>query len=185
MHRTRSTKLTLTELELVTLALASLNAITYVFWWQKPLGVQVPIRIYFEPEAIENIDIEDADAEPGITASYILSKFGNIVGGLPGVIRDAFREVNGLFTFLIILLIILPIMLVFLVLLFLPLPFALGVVFLLNILKTKPVTQQELDDSKLIAAQIVLALRQVPTPLQIHVVHCPYFREVVNEVFRF
>src|SRR5258708_38984990 len=41
-------RLTLTELELVTLALASLNAVTYVFWWHKPLGVQVPIRIYFE-----------------------------------------------------------------------------------------------------------------------------------------
>src|SRR5258708_11967208 len=46
-------KLTLTELELVTLALASLNAITYVFWWHKPLGVQVPIRIYFGTGAIE------------------------------------------------------------------------------------------------------------------------------------
>src|SRR5258707_6786760 len=42
-----------------------------------------------------------------------------------------------------------------------PLPFAFGVVFLLKILKTKPVTKQELDDSKLIAAQIVLALRRL------------------------
>lgn len=33
-------QLALTELELVTLALASLNAITYAFWWNKPLGVQ-------------------------------------------------------------------------------------------------------------------------------------------------
>src|SRR5258705_3586200 len=61
-------RLTLTELELVTLALASLNAITYVFWWQKPLGVQVPIRIYFEPEAVEKVGVKDADAEQGITA---------------------------------------------------------------------------------------------------------------------
>src|SRR5258707_2457866 len=48
-----------------------------------------------------------------------------------------------------------------LVLFCLPLPFALGIDFLLNILKTKPVTKQELDDSKLIAAKIVLALRQI------------------------
>jgi len=140
-------KLTLTELELVTLALASLNAITYVFWWHKPLGVQVPIRIYFEIEAVENVEVEDADAEPGITASYILSEFGNEVGEFPALIQELFREVNGLFTFLIFLLIVLPIFLGFLVLLFLPLPFALGVVFLLNVLKTKLVTQQELDDS--------------------------------------
>jgi len=152
-------KLTLTELELVTLALASLNAVTYVFWWHKPLGIQVPIRIYFETEVVENVDVEDADAEPGTTVANILSGIGNFVGEGPGPgIPDAFREVNGLFTFLIILLIILPIMLVFLVLLFLPLPFALGVVFFL---KTKPITQQELDDSKLIAAQIVLTLRQL------------------------
>jgi len=154
-------KLTLTELELVTLALASLNAITYVFWWHKPLGVQVPIRIYFETEAIENVDVEDADAETEITVSYILSKFGNHVGRELPVIRNYFREVNDFSSFLFFLLILLPLYLVILVLFFPPLPFALGIVFLLNILKTKPVTQQEVDDSKLIAARIVLALRQL------------------------
>src|SRR5260221_11997074 len=85
-------KLTLTELELVTLALASLNAITYVFWWHKPLGVQVPIRIYFETGAIEKVYVEDANAESEITASYILSGFGNRVGYALVVIRDSFRE---------------------------------------------------------------------------------------------
>lgn len=38
--------LAITELELVTLALASLNAVTFGFWWHKPLGVQAPVRIY-------------------------------------------------------------------------------------------------------------------------------------------
>jgi len=38
--------LNLTELELVTLALASLNAVMYFFWWDKPLDVEVPIKIY-------------------------------------------------------------------------------------------------------------------------------------------
>ena len=154
-------RLTLTELELVTLALASLNAITYVFWWHKPLGVQVPIRIYFETEAVENVDIEDANAEPGITVSYILSKFGYFVGEAPAEIRDIFREANDFSSYLIFFLITLPLFLVALFLCFPPLPFALGVVFLLNILKTKPITQQELDNSKLIAAQIVLTLRQL------------------------
>jgi len=154
-------KLTLTELELVTLALASLNAITYVFWWHKPLGVQVPIRIYFETEAIENVDVEDADAEPGITVSYILSKFGNMLGELPAEIWDDFRNISDFLSYLIFFLFVLPIYLLLLVLYSLPLPFALCVVFLLNILRMKPVTQQEVDDSKLIAAQIVLALRQL------------------------
>src|SRR5258708_31156946 len=72
---------------------------------------------------------------------------------------------KGFYNFLLylfFLLIFLPINLVLFVLFCLPLPLALGIVFLLNILRTKPVTQQELDDShKLIAAQIVLTLRQL------------------------
>ena len=36
----------LTELELVTLALASLNGLMYYFWWDKPLGVKEPIKVY-------------------------------------------------------------------------------------------------------------------------------------------
>ena len=38
--------LALTELELITLALASLNGLMYYFWWDKPLGVLKPIRVY-------------------------------------------------------------------------------------------------------------------------------------------
>src|SRR5258705_9726453 len=136
-------KLTLTELELVTLALASLNAITYVFWWHKPLGVQVPIRVYFETGAVEIVDFGDTDAEPRTTTSDILSGFGKEVGRIPALIQDLYRDVNNPFLFLFTFLIPLPILLVILILLFPPLPFALGVVFLLNILKTKPVTQQE------------------------------------------
>jgi len=154
-------KLTLTELELVTLALASLNAITYVFWWHKPLGVQVPIRIYFETVELEKVDVEDANADPRVTTSYILSRFWKEVRTLLTEIRDEFRKANNFLSYLIFLLIVPPLFLVVLVLLLIPLPFALCIVFLLDILRTKPVTQQELDDSKLIAAQIVLTLRQL------------------------
>ena len=41
-------RLALTELELVTLALASLNAVTFAIWWHKPLGVQEPVKIYLK-----------------------------------------------------------------------------------------------------------------------------------------
>ena len=44
-------QLALTELELVTLALASLNGATFFIWWCKPLGVQEPLRIYLKTEA--------------------------------------------------------------------------------------------------------------------------------------
>ena len=44
-------QLALTELELVTLALASLNGVTFAIWWHKPLGVQEPVKIYLKTEA--------------------------------------------------------------------------------------------------------------------------------------
>jgi len=47
--------LAVTELELVTLALASLNAVTFAIWWHKPLGVQEPVKIYLKTEA-QNVE---------------------------------------------------------------------------------------------------------------------------------
>jgi len=39
---------------------ASLNAITFAFWWSKPLGVQEPVNIYAGAEvAREEIDRKD------------------------------------------------------------------------------------------------------------------------------
>ena len=40
--------LSLTQLELTTLAMASLNGITFILWWDKPLGVQTVVRVYLE-----------------------------------------------------------------------------------------------------------------------------------------
>ncbi|KAF8659476.1 hypothetical protein AX16_001843 [Volvariella volvacea WC 439] len=40
--------LLLTELELVTLAFAALNVMTYILWWDKPLNIEYPI--YFDRE---------------------------------------------------------------------------------------------------------------------------------------
>src|SRR6266545_4336608 len=50
-------QLALTELELVTLALASLNGVTFAIWWYKPLGVQEPVKIYLKTDAQ---NVEDA-----------------------------------------------------------------------------------------------------------------------------
>ena len=40
--------LNLTPLELTTLALASLNGITFVLWWDKPLGAQAVVRVHLK-----------------------------------------------------------------------------------------------------------------------------------------
>jgi len=40
--------LNLTHLELTTLALASLNGITFILWWDKPLGAQAVVRVHLK-----------------------------------------------------------------------------------------------------------------------------------------
>ena len=41
--------LDLTLVELVTLSLATLNGVMYFLWWNKPLDVRCPIRVYLLP----------------------------------------------------------------------------------------------------------------------------------------
>ena len=45
--------LSLSQLELTTVALASLNGITFILWWYKPLGVEIPVRVYMNRELTE------------------------------------------------------------------------------------------------------------------------------------
>ena len=42
----RAVGLPITELELVTVAFAALNFVTYALWWNKPLNVVYPMRVY-------------------------------------------------------------------------------------------------------------------------------------------
>jgi len=46
--------LDLTQLELTTLALASLNGITFALWWAKPLGAQAIVRVYMKRKMTES-----------------------------------------------------------------------------------------------------------------------------------
>ena len=131
----------------------------------KPLGVQEPIRIYFENEesAADNADDTHPDEVPEISASYIIFKVGQLLGNtLYSVFSDLINKWSyssaGHFASLLTLAV--PFLLFMLVTICLPLPFPLGIVFLLKILETKPVAEQSLDNTRgLIAARIVLALR--------------------------
>ena len=51
--------LSLTQLELTTLALASLNGITFILWWNNPLGATALVRVYLKrklTDAERNVD---------------------------------------------------------------------------------------------------------------------------------
>ena len=65
--------LALTELELVTLALASLNGVMYYFWWDKPLGVKEPVRVYPKGERPAEKVIDIAGRLVGIALGSDLS----------------------------------------------------------------------------------------------------------------
>jgi hypothetical protein len=58
--------LAITELEIMTVAFAFLNLVTYIFWWNKPLNVTCPIRIVLkeghdapEPRSPESVSVLD------------------------------------------------------------------------------------------------------------------------------
>ena len=51
--------LPVTHLEIVTLAYAAMNFVIYIFWWNKPLNVNWPVRVFrkSEPSATQHQDI--------------------------------------------------------------------------------------------------------------------------------
>jgi len=64
----------LTELELVTLALVSLNAVIYYFWWDKPLGIKVPIKLYplgMEPNGTLIVDGAERLVSIALTQTFL------------------------------------------------------------------------------------------------------------------
>ena len=48
-------RLPVTHLEIVTLAYAAMNFVIYVFWWNKPLNVNRPVRVYRKSSVEETI----------------------------------------------------------------------------------------------------------------------------------
>ncbi|TFK42286.1 hypothetical protein BDQ12DRAFT_719178 [Crucibulum laeve] len=48
--------LVITELEIVTLALAVQNSVMYMLWWKKPLDVRVSVRVNLKPDSTYTLD---------------------------------------------------------------------------------------------------------------------------------
>jgi len=55
-----ATKLAVTELEVVTLAFAVLNAITYWLWWDKPSDVRCAVPVYLKSADSSNLKVSEA-----------------------------------------------------------------------------------------------------------------------------
>ncbi|KAI9431129.1 hypothetical protein F5148DRAFT_1006362, partial [Russula earlei] len=73
--------LTITELELVTVAFAALNFVMYLLWWDKPLNVQRGVRVYKKRNSREAVDDGRAEATSPV--------------GFWGALRDALSELQA------------------------------------------------------------------------------------------
>ena len=71
--------LDLTQLELTTLALASLNGITWILWWQKPLGAQAILYVYLTRRL--------TDEERNVADVSVFFRFSNLF--LPAVVATS------------------------------------------------------------------------------------------------
>jgi hypothetical protein len=81
--------LPITEIELVTLAFATLKFITYGLWWDKPLGVQCPYCIVRKGKSMLQNETEEEDpgeceCEEGWQSGYK----GTVLGRLKNIILD-------------------------------------------------------------------------------------------------
>ena len=74
--------LPITELELVTVAFATLNFVIYLLWWDKPLNVQRGVRVYKKRTTEEPVDDGDAEATVGFWAAL-----GDALSDLPAAIE--------------------------------------------------------------------------------------------------
>jgi hypothetical protein len=164
-------RIALTELELVTLALASLNGVTYAIWWHKPLGVQEPIKVYLKTEVVEkkgparqvDVYVENDLQEDG-HLSYsdsVMEKGLEVVKDFLSLTSEFLRNPckYSLFAFLFGLFLYLPIFLTYVITFPFFVLFPLGIVFLLGIIKTEPV-QVRSQNRGLLATRIIESLQQ-------------------------
>ena len=157
------------------MASASLNAITYAFWWHKPLGVRELFRIYFNSKAKAE-GLEPYSEAQGETPE--ISKLGWWLKDIV-FIRDPCQE--GLCFAVFALSCITYHSLCHSVFCQL-IPFPLGILLLLKILRTSPVVEEPSGAHGFIAARIVLTLRKLRHQPTSYICYC--FGEMVKRDFR-
>ena len=139
-------RLAVTELELVTLALASLNVMTFAIWWDKPLGVQEPVKIYLNVEKIQVDEVRRAmsmNRDDRLSITYVISKSWYLVKEIASgflFVRDPCSD--GVVGFFFDVFLILPIGLFYVITLPLFTLFPLAIVVLLKVVKTEPSPQK-------------------------------------------
>ena len=157
-------RLALTELELVTLALASLNAVTFAIWWHKPLGVQEPVKIYLKVET-QKIQLDEdrrVNRDHRLSTRYVIGESWDLVKQIADFVFGLFTDPcdDEIFLFFGLVFFILPIGLFYVITLPIFILFPLGTVFLLKAIKTEPAPQDTPSHSHgLLANRMVSSLQ--------------------------
>ena len=78
--------LPVTHLEIVTLAYAAMNFVIYIFWWNKPLNVNRPIRVFRKsgPEDTQTQVTEPISEGRKLTWDTFIEGLGTILGFIAG-----------------------------------------------------------------------------------------------------
>ncbi|KAH9952758.1 hypothetical protein BC827DRAFT_1349702 [Russula dissimulans] len=80
--------LSITELELATIAFAGLNFVIYLLWWDKPLNVQYGVRVYKKRTTEDAVDDGHVEAPVGFWVAL-----GNALSELPAaIVSGPFEE---------------------------------------------------------------------------------------------
>ena len=173
--------LAVTELELATLALASLNAATFAIWWDKPLGVQQPVKIYYLKAGAKNLkeaenfeaETEKAEREDVVQQGPVNSRGSNfetsslisdVVGeslNLVAEFTSSLHSGDGVVAFFLAFFLYLPIGLIYVITLPFFILFPIGTIFLLRVIKTEPSPQDTPSQSGgILANQMVSSLQR-------------------------
>jgi len=152
--------LALTELELVTLALASLNAVTFGIWWHKPLQLQKPLKIYLKTDKDATQQVGAGDRRSDLSFSDVISDGWDLAKDLAAAIPSFFQNLCGAGPILDVRRFIIPTLLTYIVSFPFFVMFPLGIILLLRIIETEPVPQETLQTRGLLAAQIVASLQR-------------------------
>ena len=81
--------LPVTHLEIVTLAYAAMNFVIYIFWWNKPLNVNRPIRVFRKYEPMEPWVSEPISEARELTWKAICKGLEKIYGFVLGLQDDS------------------------------------------------------------------------------------------------
>jgi hypothetical protein len=82
--------LSITELELATIAFAGLNFVIYLLWWDKPLNVQYGVRVYKKRTTEDPVDDGHVEAPVGFWVAL-----GNAISELPAaILRGPLEELD-------------------------------------------------------------------------------------------